>query len=70
MIILPTKRKLIRRRDLLYQRLQSILHFCSIGQVEDIMRKIHHINNRLRSYKDNAREPQEIFKDEDDDITT
>ena len=54
MIILPTRRRLERRRDSLYERLLAILPAASIGQVEDIMRKIHIINLKLKTYFNKA----------------
>ena len=70
MIILPTRRKLIRRRDALYSHLQSILHLATVYQVEDIMRKIHCINFKLKIYFNSDEEfdtyePAEIFDTED-----
>jgi len=73
MIVLPTRRKLERRRERLYAQLTNILLTSSIHQVENIMRQIHAINLRLKNYfqRDMNHEPQEIFIDqEDDDITT
>ena len=71
MIVLPTRRKLERRRDRLYAQLTNILLTSSIHQVENIMRQIHFINLRLRTYFKSAREPKEIFSEqEDNDITT
>ena len=72
MIELPTRRRLIRRRDRVYQKLWSILSCCTYLQVEDIMRQIHGINLRLRTYFNNGKpEPKELFIDplEDNDIT-
>lgn len=63
MIILPTRRRLERRRDQLYQHLESILQHASVEQVETIMRKIHLINLRLRTYFKRDNEPKEIFED-------
>ena len=60
MIILPTRRKLERRRDALYERLTDVL---SIHQTEDIMRRIHIINLKLRTYFKREHEPQELFED-------
>ena len=65
MIILPTRRRLERKRDALYTKLDVIIHHASIHQVEDIMRKIHDINLRLRTYFKRGREPEEIFEDDD-----
>lgn len=64
MIIVPTKKRLERRRDALYKHLHSIMQYASIHQVEDIMRKIHGINLKLKTYfqRDNY-EPEEIFED-------
>ena len=74
MIELPTKRRLERRRDRLYAHLENILNSASIIQVEIIMRQIHGINLKLRTYFKGGieREPQELFinPDEDNDITT
>ena len=74
MIELPTRRRLERRRDRLYAHLHSILHNASVVQVENIMRQIHGINFKLRTYFKGGieRQPQELFIDpnEDNDITT
>lgn len=56
MIVLPTRRRLERRRDALYQHLQTILQHASVSQVEDIMRQIHGITLRLKSYFKNAQQ--------------
>ncbi len=64
MILLPTRRRLERRRDALYEHLESILQCASVHQVEDIMRKIHGINSKLRTYfVKEQHEPQELFED-------
>ena len=67
MIILPTRRRLERRRDALYKNLLKNIHRASVWQVEDIMRKIHTINLRLRTYfdRDEKYETREIFEDKD-----
>jgi hypothetical protein len=66
MIILPTRRRLERRRDALYEHLQSILPAASVHQVEEVMRKIHGINLRIKVYfHKNQYEPKEFFEDED-----
>ena len=74
MIELPTRRRLERRRDRLYAHLDSILHNVSIHQVENIVRQIHCLNLRLRTYFNGgvSRQPQELFinPEEDNDITT
>ena len=74
MIELPTRRRLERRRDRLYAHLHSILHNASVVQVENIIRQIHSINLRLRTYfkSGNDNQPQELFIDPnaDNDITT
>jgi hypothetical protein len=74
MIELPTRRRLERRRDRLYKLLGSIVTSTSVHNVEGIMRQIHAINLRLRTYfkAEFMREPKEIFIDqnEDNDITT
>jgi len=74
MIELPTRRRLERRRERLYAHLDSILHYASVQRVEDIMRQVHSINLRLRTYfqREIKNEPQELFIDpsEDNDITT
>ena len=71
MIILPTRQRLERRRDKLYSHLHAIAKCASVHQVEEIMRQIHGINLRLKTYFKPQREPQEIFlENEDNDITT
>ena len=67
MIILPTRGRLIRRRDALYDHLQSIIHCSSIHQIEDIMKQIHGINLKLRTYFIREHEPKEVFPDEEDE---
>ena len=69
MIILPTRRRLEARRDKLYSHLEAIVNCASIHQVEDILRQIHIINLRLKTYFKREREPEEYFNDEDNDIT-
>ena len=70
MIILPTRRKLIKKREALYEHLYSILQYAPIQQVEEIMRRIHAINYRLRSYFRREHEPEQIFEDNDKEDTT
>ena len=74
MIELPTRRRLERRRDRLYAHLHYILHNASVIQVENIMRQIHGINLKLRTFFKGGidRQPQELFinPNEDNDITT
>lgn len=70
MIILPTRKRLEKRRDKLYAHLESIINSASIHQVENILRQIHVINLRLRTYFKREREPEEYFLDEENDITT
>lgn len=74
MIELPTRRRLERRRDRLYAHLHYILHNASVIQVENIMRQIHGINLKLRTYFKGGidRQPQELFinPNEDNDIIT
>ena len=74
MIELPTRKRLERRRERLYAHLHSILQTASVLQVENIMRQIHAINLRLRTYfqRELSREPKELLIDpnEDNDITT
>ena len=62
MIILPTRRRLERRRDALYERLNSLL---TVHQVEDTMRRIHIINLKLKTYFKKQHEPEELFDKED-----
>lgn len=71
MIILPTRQRLERRRDKLYIYLHQIINCATVCQVEEVMRQIHGINLRLKTYFKPQREPQEFIKpDEDNDITT
>ena len=53
MIILPTRRRLERRRDALYRKLHYIIRHASVSQVEEIMRRIHGINLKLKTYFNN-----------------
>ena len=64
MIILPTRRNLIRKRDALYERLYSDIGTVSVHQTEDIMRRINIINGKLRTYFLQAYEPKEVFIDQ------
>ena len=71
MIILPTRQRLERRRERLYAYMHSAINSISVSQTEDIMRQIHRINLRLKTYFKRGREPQEFFNEnEDNDITT
>ncbi len=65
MIILPTRQRLIRRRDALYRHLESIIQCASVHHIEDIMKQIHSINLKLRTYFIREHEPKEIFSDEE-----
>jgi len=65
MIILPTRQRLIRRRDALYDKLNSIVNCSSVQQVEDIVRRIHSINLKLKTYFVKEHEPKELFEDND-----
>lgn len=65
MIILPTRKRLTRRRNELYQQLIAISQHASVSQVEGIMRKVHCINLKLRTYfQRDEHEPVQIFEDE------
>ena len=70
MIILPTRRRLERRRDKLYAELNLIINSAPINEIENITRKIHVITLRLRTYFKPEREPEEYFNDNEDDINT
>lgn len=62
MIPLPSKRKLQRRVDAEYEYLHSIIHCCSVHQVEDCMRRIHILIAKIKSYgKSPQKEINEIF---------
>lgn len=63
MILLPTRRRLEQRRDLLYENLYYNLSHASVHNVEAVMRKIHGINLKLRNYFQREHEPKEIFED-------
>ena len=67
MILLPTRRRLERRRDALYKYLHKIVTSASVHEVEDIMRKIHCINLKLRTYffREGQHEATELFEDKD-----
>jgi hypothetical protein len=66
MILLPTRRRLERRRDTLYEHLLSIMQHASVHQVEGIMRQINCINLKLKSYftREGHHEAKEIFPDD------
>ena len=57
--------RLIRRRDALYDRLDQMIHCASVHQVEDILRRIHQINLKLKTYFERDHEPKEIFDTKD-----
>lgn len=63
MIILPTKKRLESRRNVLYEQLYSILQYATSADVEYIMRKIHIINQKINIYFQREHEPREIFED-------
>lgn len=71
MILLPTRRRLERRRDALYKRLQLTKN-ASVHDVEDIMRKIHSINLKLKTYfkREGQHEAEELFDDNEDTLET
>lgn len=50
MIILPTHKNLLKKRNELYEHMRSIVQCSSIHQIEDTMRKIHGINLKIRNY--------------------
>lgn len=66
MILLPSSRRLERRRDALYEHLHAIMQHASVHQVEDIMRTIHGVNLKLKTYfeRELKHEPKEIFPDD------
>ncbi len=66
MIILPTRKRMARRRDEIYEHLFSILNHASVHQVEESMRRIHRINFTIRTYfiRENH-EAIEVFTDQD-----
>ena len=68
MMVLPTRRRLERRRDALYKYLDNIVTSASVHEVEDIMRKIHGINFKLKTYfiRQDGHEPAELFEEKDD----
>ena len=63
MIVLPTRQRLVRRRDSVYEMLYNALQHCSVEYVEEKMRVIHIINSKLITYMEREREPKEIFND-------
>lgn len=67
MIVLPTRRRLERRRDALYKHLHSALQDVPVRTMEDIMRKIHGINLKLRTYfiREGQHETAEFFEEKD-----
>lgn len=69
MIPIDSRRKLVRRRNALYKHLLSVLQHASPQQVEDVMRKVHIINHRLESYIKREVEPQEVFNDNEENVT-
>ena len=67
MIVLPAKKKLIRKRAELYAHLSSIIHIAPAQHVENIMRQIHCINFRLRTYFQRERDPLAMSDEEYND---
>ena len=65
MILLPTRRRLERRRDAFYRHLHATIKDASYHEVEDIMRKIHGINIKLKTYFIKEHEATEFFEDQD-----
>ena len=65
MILLPTRRRLERRRDALYKTLHQVIHRASVHDVEELMRQIHGINIKLKTYFISEHEPEELFEDKD-----
>ena len=67
MILLPTRRRLERRRDMLYRHLDAILLKASVNEVESVMRLIHIINSKIKTYfiREGQHEPAEIFEEQD-----
>ena len=63
MIILPTRGRLIGRRKALYDKLDSILQCASVQQVEEIMRQVHRINLKLRTYFNKEHEQKQTLTD-------
>lgn len=68
MILLPTRRRLINRRDELYSKLNNVIECGSVQHLEQIMRQIHCINLKLRTYFIRKHEPKEVFDDDYDNI--
>jgi hypothetical protein len=68
MIVLPTKRRLERRRDALYKQLHLYWQRISVHDMEEILRKIHGINFKLKSYfiREGEHEAAELFEENDD----
>ena len=63
MIILPTKNRLIKRRKEIYDRLQQVILYAPVSQVEDMMRRIHIINLRLITYFKREKENEKEHSD-------
>lgn len=63
MIVLPTRRRLESRRDKLYLRLEAVIRHASPQEVEHVMRQIHCINLRLRTYFIRQNETEQTFED-------
>jgi hypothetical protein len=68
MIVLPTRKRLERRRDALYKHLFTVVTSTSIHEVEYVMRQIHGINRKLKNYfvREGQHEAAELFEEKDD----
>ena len=64
MIELVTRKRLRRRRDAIYQHIISDIHSIQLHHLEELMRSIHILNLRIKSYDTiPQQEPEEIFQE-------
>lgn len=64
MIELQTRRRLRGRRDAIYAHILNDVSSLSLHHLEDLMRSIHILNMKIKSYATiPQKEPEEVFKD-------
>ena len=65
MIELVTRRRISGRRDAVYKYILDNIHALSVTRLEHLMRRIHILNLKLKSYDTiPQKEPEEVFKEE------
>lgn len=65
MIELVTRRRIRGRRDAIYRFILDNIYTLSVTHLEHLMRRIHILNLKLKSYDScPQKEPEEVFKEE------